>query len=300
LPAFPASRVSITLEKAKSALKGFKKFCMVDLNLHERTAYDHFCNIRHFLRWAESKGFKALDKEVLREFLALYLDNSPCTRKNIVSAYRRFFRDYLGMPMLVESFKLPRPKRGEHARFKELWFTKDDLQRFYYALDETLNPTRNKLIFMLYCTTGLRRGEVLALKLRHIDFETRSIILDMQRGNKRTGITFYNEETEQVLRQFLRENPNLSEDERMFKISGVGIKWVFVRVSRKLGINPPLTPQALRVWFSYEMGKRGVPDRYIDIFQGRAPNSMLAQFYTPKGIRELKEVYDKARLTVLK
>jgi hypothetical protein len=46
------------------------------------------------------------------------------------------------------------------------------------------------------------------------------------------------------------------------------------------------------------MGKAFVPDRYIDVFQGRAPKNVLAKHYSPRGIRMLKEIYDKTNLRV--
>ena len=46
-------------------------------------------------------------------------------------------------------------------------------------------------------------------------------------------------------------------------------------------------------------GKALIPDRYIDIFQGRAPRNVLAKHYTSQGIRLLREIYDKAKLKVL-
>jgi len=61
-----------------------------------------------------------------------------------------------------------------------------------------------------------------------------------------------------------------------------------------------LKPKDMRDFFSQEMGKAFVPDRYIDIFQGRAPRNVLAKHYTPQGIRMLKEIYDKASLKVLR
>ena len=57
-----------------------------------------------------------------------------------------------------------------------------------------------------------------------------------------------------------------------------------------------ISPQILRVWFSMEMGEQGIPDRFVDIFQGRAPRSVLAKHYTAKGIERLKKIYDKADL----
>ena len=42
------------------------------------------------------------------------------------------------------------------------------------------------------------------------------------------------------------------------------------------------------------MGELGVADRFIDVFQGRAPRSVLAKHYTGTGLERLKRIYDKA------
>ena len=59
-----------------------------------------------------------------------------------------------------------------------------------------------------------------------------------------------------------------------------------------------MKPKDLRDFFSQEMGRALIPDRYIDISQGRAPSSILAKHYTPQGIRLLREIYDKAALKI--
>lgn len=40
-----------------------------------------------------------------------------------------------------------------------------------------------------------------------------------------------------------------------------------------------ITPQILREWFACEMGRLGVPDRYVDAFCGRVPRSVLAKHH---------------------
>ena len=60
-----------------------------------------------------------------------------------------------------------------------------------------------------------------------------------------------------------------------------------------------LKPKDLRDFFSQEMGKALIPDRFIDIFQGRSPRNVLAKHYTPQGLRILREIYDKADLKIL-
>ena len=50
-----------------------------------------------------------------------------------------------------------------------------------------------------------------------------------------------------------------------------------------------VTSKILRVWFSTEMGELGIADRFIDIFQGRAPRSVLAKHYTGKKTTQIEE-----------
>jgi hypothetical protein len=58
-------------------------------------------------------------------------------------------------------------------------------------------------------------------------------------------------------------------------------------------------PKDKRYFFTQEIGKAFVPDRYKDVFQGRAPKNVLAKQYNPLGIRMLKEIYEKANLKVI-
>jgi len=53
------------------------------------------------------------------------------------------------------------------------------------------------------------------------------------------------------------------------------------------------------MFFSKRKKKAFFPDRYIDIFQGRAPKNVLAKHYNPHGIRMLKEIYEKANRKIL-
>ena len=55
----------------------------------------------------------------------------------------------------------------------------------------------------------------------------------------------------------------------------------------------------MRDFFSQEMDKSFVPDRYIDIFQGRTPKTVLAKHYNPHGVAMLNEIFGKANLKVL-
>ena len=59
-----------------------------------------------------------------------------------------------------------------------------------------------------------------------------------------------------------------------------------------------ISPQVMRKWHSSTLGELMVPDRYVDIFQGRAPRSVLAKYYTCTGLKRLKQVNDNAALNI--
>ena len=83
----------------------------------------------------------------------------------------------------------------------------------------------------------------------------------------------------------------------MFPISDRAWRRIWRNATEKVGVK--MTAKVMRVWFATEMGERGVPDRFVDVFQGRAPRSVLAKHYTGKGLDRLKRIYDKAELKIL-
>jgi integrase len=155
---------------------------------------------------------------------------------------------------------------------------------------------RAKAIYLFAATTGLRKGEMLDLTKDKVDEETRAIIPQHFTRKKRSGVTFYNEEAEEWLRKY-HEERNGDNDPRVFVISDRKWREIWRKASEASGTK--ITAQVLRSWFSTEMGELSVPDRYVDVFQGRAPRSVLAKHYTGKGLERLKRIYDKAELKVL-
>jgi integrase len=110
---------------------------------------------------------------------------------------------------------------------------------------------------------------------------------------KNSYITFFNAEAEVVLKKYL--------DTRNHKYSTLfpatrTLNKIFTRIKKKTGIN--ITPQVLREWFCCEMGRLGVPDRFVDAFCGRVSRSILARHYTDYSPDRLKRIYDQAGLRV--
>jgi len=232
-----------------------------------------------------SEDPRILTREDVRAFLKWLKETESGNYKNTLSALKVFYRDFLGRPEVVSSFKFP-PKTVRVVRMVPT----ENLRTFY----RELRQPRAKAMFMLYATSGLRRNELLSLKRRNVDPELRMIIPE---GNgsrtKRTYVTFYNRETAKILKEILPEDP----EARVFPVSSNYFQKKSLEIRTKVGVI--LTPQILREWFCSQMGELGVPDRYVDAFCGRVPRSILARHYTDYSPDKLKRIYDKANIKVL-
>jgi integrase len=160
---------------------------------------------------------------------------------------------------------------------------------------ESIDNMTVKCAALFQASSGLRKNEVLGLRKSDLDRELRCIIPNCHSGEtKHSGISFYNKEAETCLEEL--EHHKGSETDKLFVIGHEQFLKAWNKVREKSGIH--LKPKDLRDFFSQEMGRALIPDRYIDIFQGRAPRNILAKHYMPQGKRLLRQIYGKANLTI--
>ena len=146
---------------------------------------------------------------------------------------------------------------------------------------ESIDDLSVECVALFLAVTGLRRGEVLGLMKSDVDRNLRCIMPNCHNGEtKHSGITFYNEEAESCLTEYGKNQTKKEKaSERLLPVRYERFFYAWKRTKEKSGIY--LKPKDLRDFFSQEMGKAFVPDRYIDIFQGRAPKNVLAKHYNP-------------------
>jgi len=253
----------------------------VDLRRSDKTACEHTYYIKKFLN-ESPKHVESTTAEDVREYLKSLKGASSAQYKNILMALKVFFRDFLKMPEVVASFKFP------HQVFKpKQILNKEQLVQFYKYLE----TAKEKALFMLYATTGLRRDEILLLKPEDIDFEKRMITPDNHNGEtKKSWMSFYNQEAEQVFKEYLATKKQ-SRSQRLFLMQRDEVVELWKSAREKTSID--ITPQKLRQWFCSEILRLGVSETYVDAFCGRMPKSVLARHYTdfsPEKLKEIREI----------
>jgi len=260
---------------------------MVDLRRSKRTAYEKVWFIKRMLKTVSKKPDE-ISREDLRCFLKSLEKFSAATYKNALMALKVFFRDFLEMPEVVASFKFP------HQVFKPKQIvSKEQIRQFYTCLE----TSKEKALFMLYATTGLRREEILSLKPENIDSQKRMITPGNHMGEtKKSWVSFYNNEAETVLKEYLATKKQ-SRSQRLFPMQRQEVVELWKTAREKTCID--ITPQKLRQWFCSEMLRLGVSETYIDAFCGRVPKSVLARHYTDFSPQKLEEIYEKAGIEIL-
>lgn len=214
---------------------------------------------------------------------ALSLKGVP-NNGNSLRALKAYFK-FIGREDVVKSYKFPRwPRRIKYN-------SKEEVQIFHNAL----RNIREKALYLFYASTGLRKNEVLSLRKDDINRRLRMVIPKNHEFSrtKHSWITFYNDEVEDLLNEYLGSRNDNSP--KLFPIS----QSLFCKMWREAReiTEIKLSPRDLRFWFCSEMGRLGVPDRYIDTFCGRIPQRIIARHYTDYSPKTLKEIYDRANLS---
>ena len=272
---------SVMIQYNSASLNEFSKFLRIDQQLADRTVKDHKNLLTRFL---ERYDGETITRRDLQEYLSKFSNKN--TYRNNLSTFKIYFRDYMRMPHMVDGFRFPK------ATFSPKSIpTKEELATVYNAIDNLLE----KVIFIFFASSGLRRHELLDMSFNEVDFNKRMLAPKSHGMTKLTWISFYNEEANRLLAEYLKTRPKNCK--RLFPHAELKLKKIWNSARNKTKLN--ITPQVLREWFAEEMANCGVSDRYIDAFCGRIPRSVLARHYTDYRPDKLKAIYDKANIKVL-
>jgi len=241
-------------------LDGLRAWLLGGEGKSPKTVEGILCHLRIALRDAPQR--------VTREWLVSHLQNLRGNyRNNRLKAFRAVDR-WLGTKI---SYGLKFSVVGENAPPD---VRDEDVRALIEGLDGEF-----KLYAATLAVSGLRPGEALLLTPNAIRWNLRAVILGKFTRSKRTGATFLTPEVADALRA-LGKRP----DEPFFSYYPRSYSRAFSRVN-------DIRPKDLRVWFAAKCLENGVPETYVDIFQGRATKSVLKRHYTPRGLGTLQRYY---------
>ncbi len=264
-----------------SIVEDLRRFLKIEHQLTDRTVKDHKNILSKFLQTYDGS---MITRRNIQDYLSK-IENKNTYRNNL-STLKILFRDFMRMSSIIDGFRFPKTMLSP-----KMIPTKEELQAFYNAIDNL----RDKTIFLLFATSGLRMEELLNITSDEVDFKKRMLSPKSNGTTKLTWISFYNSEAEGLLSEYLQKRDTKSK--RLFPHSESEVKKIWFKTRQQTKFD--ITPQVLREWFAEEMSNRGVSERYVDGFCGRVPRTIIGRYYSDHRPDKLKTIYDKADLKVL-
>jgi len=268
-----------TITDFEDSVSRYEEFAVEELELSQATINNHKSAIRGFL--IHSNG--VINKETVKS----YLDSNEqkSWKSNQVKALRKYIRDYLKLGNWINKFSFTKDK----AKIKKIP-SDDQLALFCNYLNYQI-----QMVFLVTMTTGLRIGEVLALKLSNIDFETNMIDASQihKSETKDSWISFVTNQTTEYLQSYIEsdEFDQYDDGTKLFSVSYKVVNENFKKVSNLTGIS--ITPHLLRTVFTEKCTQAGMDEKYIDAFCGRISQNIIRKHYTDYSPEAMIRHYDK-------
>jgi integrase/recombinase XerD len=286
---------------------------MKERNWTEATIEGYLERVKYFFDFLNGKGIDDL-REVRKGDLLDYIEylnyaKSKCYKRklkqnSILAYYFTVFRlfhflsryDYL----LSDVSKGILLSKHEVKNFPE-YLTETEIERLLKLPDtEKLIGFRDRTILEVLYGTGIRKGELVNLKLQDINFDENILFIDQGKGRK-DRIVGFGEVARFYLRKYIetvriRHLKNNIAETTLFvgftgrKLSGQAINKMLEKYLVKLGIKKNLRVHSLRHSFAVHMVKNGTDIRYVQEILGHTSLS-TSYHYTKLSVDHLKKVY---------
>ena len=235
----------------------------------------------------------------LRVFLASIQLNNP--KRNTVlrkMATLRSFTAYLMHQGKLDKnpFKLlPSPKK---EKLLPKFLSEPETDRLIQTAEQ--NPhfaARNKALFELMYSSGLRRSEVTGLTIKDVDFFNGFVkVLGKGRKERLVPVT---QTALQAIKDYLACRKNPQPQEALFlnkngtPLTGDGLAYIFKHTAVASHLARHVTPHSLRHSFATHLLGHGCDLRSLQEMLGHKSLS-TTQIYTHVSLEQLKSVYDQA------
>ena len=246
----------------------------------ESTVKSYYNHILEFLYYTKGRPVETLsnrDVELFVEDVYLKRKYSASTHRQVISAIRHFKNLY--SDCLIDNVALDSP---EKSRFLPAVLSKEEVLRL---LQVTQNLKHRAILALLY-SAGLRIGELIHLKLSHIDVNRRQLIVKNGKGRKDRYVILANSFLPLLNNYLFSYNPAVYfvEGTKAGEPYTAGSIRNFLRKScKKAGIRKVVTPHTLRHSYATHLLENGVDIRYIQVLLGHSrPETTMVYTHVAK------------------
>ncbi|MBN8577368.1 MAG: tyrosine-type recombinase/integrase [Cytophagales bacterium] len=228
------------------------------------TAKTYLEQFKHFLKFYPTTAPPDLTEAEITNYLLFLIAQkkaSRSTQNQAINAIKFYFEKVLGQERKV--YFLERPLKEKKL---PVVLNQDEVILLFGAITNL----KHSLMLMLIYSAGLRRSELINLRIGDLDMERQVVFIRGGKGRKdRQSLLAKN--LEPLLRQYLADyQPRLwlFEGERGEQYSESSLQQIFKRAVAKAGITKEAHLHTLRHSFATHLLESGASTRYIQVLLG--------------------------------
>lgn len=288
--------------KIEDAIEKFLIYLEKELNYSPMTIIDYKRDLIIYKDFLEIKKYNYLDinKDEIIAYLK-YLDSLKHSNKSIsrhLSALRSFYNFLVDVKLLEENI-FRRIKNPKVPKKLPNYLSIVEIENILDSIDtSTKEGIRDKCIFELLYSTGIRVSELCNIKLEDIDMNDCSIRI-MGKGNKER-IVYFGVCAQKILDDYLKvrsaylikgEIPYLLVNKLGGKMSRESVEYLINRIMiRCNNVNHKISPHTLRHSYATHLLDEGADLRSVQELLGHE-NLDTTQIYTHVSNERLRAVY---------
>lgn len=237
-----------------------------------------------FINYYNTKDLISINESDVRDYILKLIqeDKSNAYINLAINSIKFYYESVLGMPNRF--YKIERPRK-EKKLPKVL--SKEDV----LSIIANTNNLKHKCIVSLLYSSGIRRNELVNLKILDIDSKRMLIRIESAKGNK-DRYTLLSHSLLKDLREYYQQyKPEKYIVEGLYgnQYSGQSIGKVVLNAAIKAGIKIPVTPHMLRHSFATHLLEAGVDLRQIQVLLGHS-SSKATEIYTNVATTTFKKI----------
>lgn len=237
-----------------------------------------------FINHYKEKELYAINESDIRAFLQKLIQRNMSNSyiNQAINAIKFYYETVLGMPNRFYDIERPR---------KESKLPKVISKKEILSIIEHTNNIKHKCIVELLYGSGLRRSELLNLKLSDVDSKRMLIRIEGSKGNKdrQTLLSKISLEHLRIYYKAWKPKNYLFEGQNGRKYSGESVLKIVKSAAEKAGIRIRVTPHVLRHSFATHLLESGVDLRQIQVLLGHG-SSKTTEIYTHVATNTFKTI----------
>ncbi|GAB5475721.1 MAG: site-specific integrase [Maribacter sp.] len=237
-----------------------------------------------FINFHKDKELNSIDEGDIRVFLqSLIQKNSSNSYVNqAINAIKFYYEVVLGMPNRFYEIERPR---------KESKLPKVISKEEVVDIIENTNNLKHRCIVQLLYGSGLRRSELLNLKIKDIDSKRMLVRVEGSKGNKDRLTLLSKTALKDLRKYYMKYGPTLFlfEGKKGMKYSAASVLKIVKAAAERARIRTQVTPHVLRHSFATHLLEAGTDLRQIQVLLGHG-SSKTTEIYTHVAVNTFETI----------